>query len=306
MNKKVQRRVLGRGLSALIPIFPLEGSAGEQEIVDIDCTIIKPNPYQPRTDINNDEIKELADSISAQGLLQPILVRQKGNSEFEIISGERRFRALRMLGRNRIPCIVKHKLSDREMMEIALVENIQREDLNEIDKANSYQKLIAEYNYTHEELSKKIGKSRTAITNTLRLRSLPQEIQQMVKKKLFSMGHARALLGIQDNKQRIELAKKILDEELSVRAIEKKVQKTGPQGRRKQKKGGQLKNIDPNLSEAINKLQYKLGTPVLLKSTAAHRGKLEIEFYSEKDLLRIFDLLLAGTSHAVSGNEQKH
>jgi ParB family transcriptional regulator, chromosome partitioning protein len=296
MNKKVQRRVLGRGLSTLIPTSPFEGSAGEQEIVDIDCTIIKPNPYQPRTEINNDEIKELASSISAQGLLQPILVRQKGNSEFEIISGERRFRALRVLGRNRIPCIVKPKISDREMMEIALVENIQREDLNEIDKANSYQKLITECNYTHEELSKRIGKSRTAITNTLRLRSLPQEIQQMLKKKLFSMGHARALLSIQDNKQRIELAKKILDDELSVRAIEKKVQKTAQQGRGRQKKGGQPQNVDPNISEAVNRLQYKLGTPVFIKTKAAHQGKVEIEFYSEKDLLRIFDLLLAGTS----------
>jgi ParB family transcriptional regulator, chromosome partitioning protein len=303
MNKKFSRRALGRGLSSLIPTSFPEGTAGEQEIVDIDCTTIKPNPFQPRTDINNDEIKGLADSISAQGLLQPIVVRQKGNSEFEIVSGERRFRALRMLGRNRIPCIIKYKLTDREMMEMSLVENIQREDLNEIDKAEHFQKLITEFNYTHEALAKQIGKSRTSITNTLRLRSLPPEIQQMLKKKLFSMGHARALLSIQDNKQRLELAKKILDEELSVRAIEKKVQKSAQyEGKEKHKKGGRLKNIDPNISEAVDRLQYKLGTPVIIITKTGHQGKVEIEFYSEKDLIRIFDLLLAGTSLSTVGN----
>jgi ParB family chromosome partitioning protein len=303
MNKKAQRRVLGRGLSALIPSSALEGTAGEQEIVDIDCTILKPNPYQPRTEISNDEIKELAESISAQGLLQPILVRQKGNADFEIVSGERRFRALRMLGRNKIPCIVKPKLSDREMMEIALVENIQREDLNEIDKADAYQKLISEYDYTHEALSKQIGKSRTAITNTLRLRSLPHEIQQMLKKKQLSMGHARALLSIQDNKQRIEYAKKILEDELSVRAIENKVKNAAPQGRAKQRKKVNVNNVDPNVSDAITRLQYKLGTPVLLNAQTAHRGKIVIEYFSEKDLVRIIDLLISGKSPSVAGNE---
>ena len=298
MNKKISRRVLGRGLAALIPTLPLEGMAAEQEIVDIDSTIIKPNPYQPRTEFNNEAIKELADSIRAQGLLQPILVRQKGNTEFEIISGERRFRALRMLGKNRIPCIVKTKISDREMMEIALVENLQREDLNEIDKAEQYHKLISEYNYTHETLAKQMGISRSVITNTLRLRTLPQEIQEMLKKKSLSMGHARALLGIQDNKQRIELAKRIVDEELSVRAIESKAQRSvGQQGRGKQKKERPLKNIDPNISEAVNRLQYKLGTPVTIKFKKEHQGTIETEFFSEKDLLRIFDALLNGASH---------
>jgi ParB family transcriptional regulator, chromosome partitioning protein len=303
MNKKVSRRVLGRGLSTLIPVAEPEGTAGEQEIVDIDCTIIKPNPFQPRTEINIEEIKELAGSISTQGLLQPILVRQKNNSEYEIVSGERRFRALRTLGRNRIPCIVKTKLSDREMIEMALVENIQREELNEIDKADSFQKLIAEFDYTHEALSKQIGKSRTAITNTLRLRTLPQEIQQMVKKGKLSMGHARALLGIQDNKQRIEFAKNIVDEDLTVRAIERKVQITNRQGKGKQKKGVPPKNIDPNILEAVNRLQYKLGTPVSIKSKKRHRGKVEIEYYSENDLIRIIDLLLPETVNSSSGNE---
>jgi ParB family transcriptional regulator, chromosome partitioning protein len=304
MNKKAPRRVLGRGLAALIPTSSLDGTAGEQEIVDIDSAMIKPNPYQPRTEFNNESIKELAESIRAQGLLQPILVRQKGNSEFEIISGERRFRALRTLGKNRIPCMVKTKTSDREMMEIALVENLQREDLNEIEKATQYQKLITDFNYTHETLAKQMGLSRSAITNTLRLRTLPQEIQLMLKKKALSMGHARALLSIQDSRQQIELAKKIVDDELSVRAIERKTQRAGGEpGRGKQKKGRTVKNIDSNTAEAVSRLQYKLGTPVTIKFKKTYQGIIEIEFYSEKDLTRIFDVLLTCTTHPVAGNE---
>jgi ParB family chromosome partitioning protein len=294
MNKKAPRRVLGRGLAALIPTTTPEETAGEQEIVDIDYAVIKPNPFQPRVEFNEVEIQNLADSISSQGLLQPILVRQKGNNDYEIISGERRFRALRVLGKDKIPCIIRSKLSDREMMLNTLVENIQREDLNEIEKADAYQKLIAEFNYTHEILSKQIGKSRTAVTNTLRLRTLPQEIQQMVRKNMLSMGHARALLSIEDDKRRIELAKKILQEDWSVRDIEKMIQKAGPQRKGKQKKIGSDKNLDPNIVEALNRLQYKLGTAVILKSKAdaGQRGRIEIAYYSGNDLTRIFDLLL--------------
>jgi ParB family chromosome partitioning protein len=304
MSKKAARRVLGRGLSALIPLSAQDGTSGENEIVEIDCTIIRPNPFQPRTDIKQEDIKELAESIKSQGLLQPVLVRQKGVSEFEIVSGERRFRALRMLGKNRIPCIVKTKLSDREMMEMALVENIQREDLNDIDKAEAFQRLIAEYSYTHESLAKQIGSSRTAVTNILRLRMLPHEVQQMVRKRLISSGHARALLSVQDNKQRIELAKKIIDENLSVRSIENKVYPAERQTHSKHKKHLPQKNHDPVVSEAISRLQYKLGTPVSINmKTADHRGRVIIEFFSEKDLTRIFDVLLSGTSSQVAGNE---
>lgn len=292
MNRKAPRRVLGRGLSALIPVTHIEEKADDHEIVDIDYSAIKPNPFQPREEFNEAEIQCLAESISAQGLLQPILIRQKGNNEFEIISGERRLRALRMLGRDKIPCIIRSKLSDREMMLIALVENIQREDLNEIEKADAYQKLIAEYSYTHEMLSKQIGKSRTTITNTLRMRTLPKEIQQMVRKNMLSMGHARALLSIEDDKLRIELAEKILREDWSVRDIEKRVRKAIPQKKSKQKKSGLDKNPDPNIAEALSQLQYALGTAVTLKFLSGQKGRIEIEYYSEKDLARIFDLLL--------------
>jgi ParB family transcriptional regulator, chromosome partitioning protein len=292
MNKKVPRRVLGRGLSALIPTEPPEENTAERELMDIAIAAIKPNPFQPRIAMDEEDIKSLADSISAQGLLQPVLVRQKGNNEFEIISGERRFRALKMLGKDKIPCIVKPKLSDREMMEIALVENIQREDLNEIEKADAYQKLILEYNYTHEALSKQLGKSRTAISNTLRLRSLPQEIQDMVRKNIISMGHARALLAVDEDRRRIELANKIVAEGLSVRAAEEWAQRKRQPRTAQQKKRSTEKQVNPDITDALNRLQFKFGTAVTLKSADGQKGKIEIEYFSEKDLARIFDILL--------------
>jgi ParB family transcriptional regulator, chromosome partitioning protein len=295
MNKKAPRRVLVRRLSALIPTVSIDEASGNQEMVDIDLSTIKPNPFQPRVEMNDDDIKSLADSISTQGLLQPILVRQKGNCEFEIISGERRFRALKMLGRDKAPCIVKQKLTDREMMEIALVENIQREDLNEIEKADAYQKLILEYNYTHEALSRQLGKSRAAISNTLRLRTLPKEIQDMVRHGTLSMGHARALLALDDDKERLELAEKIVEEGLSVRSTETATQKTEHSKKIKHKSKPDDKIEDPNIVDALNRLQYRLGTAVTLKTSVGHKGKVEIEYFSEKDLTRIIDLLLASS-----------
>ena len=291
MNKKLQRKVLGRGLSALIPAAVDDAIDAERAIVDIDCDGITPNPFQPREDFNDEEIKNLAASINMQGLLQPILVRRNNNNEFQIVSGERRFRALKLLGRQSVPCIVRNKLSDREMMELALVENIQREDLNEIEKAEAYQRLITEHNYTHEELSAQLGKSRAAITNTLRLRTLPEEVQQLVRKNLLTMGHARALLALEKDEERIALARKIVEEDLPVREIEKRVR--APEHEKPQsKRNAAEKKLDPDLAEALSRLQYRLGTNVGVKSADGERGTIKIEYYSDKDLTRIFDLLL--------------
>ena len=295
MNKKASRRVLGRGLSSLIPTASVdEAPSGGQEIAQIDYAAIKPNPFQPRREFAVEELQALAESIDVQGLLQPVLVRQKDGEGFEIISGERRFRALGILGRDKVPCVVKTKVSDREMMELALVENIQREDLNEIEKADAYQQLILEYHYTHDELSKQIGKSRTAITNSLRLLNLPEAIKLMVRKNVLSMGHARALLALEDEARRLELAEKIVQEDLSVRDIEKLAQ-LAPRKERKLKPGGAGevgKALDPDTAEAVSRLQYKLGTPVVLKAMSGERGKLEIEYFSTADLVRLFDILL--------------
>ena len=295
MNKKTHRKVLGRGLSALIPAAAQEendGSRSEKEILFIDLSALRSNPFQPRQEFDEEEIKALADSIKTQGLLQPILVRQKEKGIYEIISGERRFRALKILGKDTVPCIVKQCLSDREMMEMAIVENIQREDLNEIEKAEAYQKLLQEYDYTHDQLARQVGKSRTAVTNTLRLLGLPQEIILMVRRNIVTMGHARALLSLEDDAKRLALAKRIQDQGLSVREVEKAVQPVDRDKKKIRSKAAPDLAVDPNIADAIRKLEYLLGTPVKIKATSEKNGKIEITYFSESDLVRIFDMLL--------------
>ena len=294
MNKPGMRKALGRGLSNLIPtqVEDENGNVNE-EIHNVDISAIKTNPFQPRIDFDDEEIKGLAESIENQGLLQPVVVRKKEN-QYEIISGERRFRAFRHLGRDKLPCIIKTKVTDREMLELALVENIQREQLNEIEKAIAYQKLLLECSYTHEQLSKQVGKSRAAITNSLRLLNLPEEIQNMVRKEQISMGHARALLAVEEGKEQLDLARKIVDEHLSVRDIEKVSQENKEQKKpQKTPVEKPQETIDPDIANVLERLRYKLGTSVMIKSTSKDKGKLEIEYYSDSDLTRIVDILLA-------------
>lgn len=293
MNKQPARRALGRGLSNLIPTH-IEGDTSNpnEEIVLLEISSIKTNPFQPRIDFDDEEIKGLAESIENQGLLQPVVVRQK-DDHYEIISGERRFRAFSYLKRDKLPCIVKTKVTDREMLELALVENIQREELNEIEKAIAYQKLLLEFSYTHEELSKQVGKSRTVITNSLRLLNLPEEIQHMLRKDKISMGHARALLSLDNEKDQLDLAHRIESEHLSVRDIEKEsqVNKDKKVTRLPEKK--KVEPLDPDLANVLERLQYKFGTAVKIKPLSENSGKLEIEYYNQTDLTRIVDLLLA-------------
>jgi ParB family chromosome partitioning protein len=290
MNKQNQhRKALGRGLSNLIPT-QVESSSNNEEIHLIDINAIRTNPFQPRTDFDEDEIKGLADSIENQGLLQPVVVRQKDNF-YEIISGERRTRAFKLLKRDKVPCIIKNKVTDREMLELALVENIQREELNEIEKAIAYQKLLLECNYTHDELSKQVGKSRTVITNSLRLLNLPDDVQQMVRKNQISMGHARALLSLQDSNQILELANRIISENLSVRDIEKETQES--KGNKKVKLQPVEPLMDPDLANVVERLQYKFGTAVSIKQSTKDKGKVEFEYFNQQDLTRIVDILLA-------------
>lgn len=293
MNKLPARRALGRGLSNLIPTG-VEGdnSNSNEEISLLDITLIKTNPYQPRIDFKEEEIKGLAESIENQGLLQPVVVRQK-DSHYEIISGERRFRAFSYLKRDKLPCIVKTKVTDREMLELALVENIQREELNEIEKAIAYQKLLLEFNYTHEELSKQVGKSRTVITNAIRLLNLPEEIQHMLRQEKISMGHARALLAVENDKEQLELARRIENEHLSVRDIEKESQNNKEKKNQKVQIRKKVEPLDPDTANVLERLQYKFGTAVKIKPSSENNGKIELEYYNNNDLMRIVDLLLA-------------
>lgn len=288
MNKSKSRKALGRGLSNLIPIAS-EGSDGKNEIHSVAISSIKTNPYQPRTDFKEEEIKGLADSIDKQGLLQPVVVRKKENT-YEIVSGERRFRAFKLLKKVTVPCIVKKGISDREMLELALIENIQREDLNEIEKAIAYQKLLLDYSYTHEQLSEQIGKSRTSITNSLRLLNLPEVIQNFVRCGKLSMGHARALLSLK-NHDILSVADKIINENLSVREVEKmgaSVKSIKPSGNKKKESA----SLDPDLKNLIEKLEYKFGTSISISDSNKKSGKLTFYFYGMDDLSRIIDLLL--------------
>jgi ParB family chromosome partitioning protein len=290
MNKPgQQRKALGRGLSNLIPTQN-ESENSNEEIHLIDINVIHTNPFQPRIDFDDDEIQGLADSINNQGLLQPVVVRPKDNF-YEIISGERRTRAFKLLGKDKVPCIIRTKVTDREMLELALVENIQREELNEIEKAIAYQKLILECNYTHDELSKQVGKSRTVITNTLRLLNLPEEVQHFLRKNQISMGHARALLSLQDTKEIVDVANRIITENLSVRDIEKETQES--KSVKKPKAPVVDEPLDPDIANVIERLQYKFGTSVIIKKFSKDKGKLEFEFYNQQDLTRIVDIFLA-------------
>jgi ParB family chromosome partitioning protein len=280
------RKALGRGLTNLIPIDDIE-KGSNNEVVLIDSNSIKPNPFQPRKEFDQKEIEGLAESIKTQGLLQAIICRKTPDG-YEIISGERRFRALKLLGEDKIPCIVKGNVTDTEMIEIALVENIQRENLNEIEEANAYKRLLEECKLSHEDLSKRVGKSRSTITNSLRLLKLPQEIQRLLISKEITMGHARAILSVEDPEKQKKLCKEIIEKNYSVREIEQQV--------KTQKDKKELKKqqniIDANKREIKEKLEYKFGTKVNLLENKNGSGKIEINYYNQGDLNRILDLLL--------------
>jgi ParB family transcriptional regulator, chromosome partitioning protein len=286
------RRALGRGLTNLIP-QDSEEKGSDNEVVLVDSNAIRPNPFQPRREFNQQEIEGLAESIKTQGLLQAIILRRKVDG-YEIISGERRFRALVLLGEDKIPSIIKPKVTDREMIEMALVENIQREDLNDIEEAGAYQRLLSECGLSHEELSTRVGKSRSAITNTLRLLKLPEEIQQMVICGDITMGHARALLAFDNPRSQKELCQRIVAQKLSVREVEEAIQrwkdkKPHEKGSGSKKKTGAGK--DPDHRVLVEKLQYKFGTKVSFINLRNDKGKIEIHYYSKDDLDRIIELL---------------
>jgi ParB family chromosome partitioning protein len=284
------RRALGRGLTNLIPIDTHEKGSGN-EVVFVDVNAISSNPYQPRQDFDKEEIANLAQSIEKQGLLQPILLRKK-DAAYEIISGERRFRAMKLLGNNQVPCIVKPNISDHEMIEMALVENIQRENLNDIEQAQAYQRLMMECNLSHEEISKKVGKSRSSITNFLRLLKLPEEIQQKVRQKELTMGHARALLAIDDPKRQKEMAQKILTESLTVRDIERSAQPISEKKSKNNQKENHSEKKDPNVDQLIDQLRYRFGTKVTVTTSLDGKGKIEIFYHSIDDLNRITAIFL--------------
>ncbi|WP_273836385.1 ParB/RepB/Spo0J family partition protein [Guptibacillus sedimenti] len=277
-------RGLGKGINALFP------SQKEDEVVkEIPLNELRPNPYQPRKKFSDEAIEELRASIESFGVLQPLIVRQSIKG-YEIVVGERRYRASKEAGLTTIPAVVK-KLTDRKMMEIALIENLQRENLNPIEEALAYQKLMKETDVTQEELSKRLGKSRPHLANFLRLLQLPSEVQEYISDGKLSMGHGRAILGLKKKEARKKLADRALEEKLNVRQLEKLITQLNQSVSRETKKD---EKSDPFLKEKESSLREKFGTSVSIKRSKK-KGKIEIEFFSEEDLNRILEVLEEGT-----------
>ncbi len=278
MNNK---RGLGKGLGALIP----ENEEKVQNaIIELKITDVEPNDKQPRRAFDDQALTDLSESIKEHGVVQPIIVRQIGNG-YQIIAGERRWRASRLAGKKTIPAIVK-ECSNLEVMELALIENLQREDLNSIEEALAYKSLIEEYNMTQEDISKKIGKSRPAIANSLRLLQLSQKIKEMIAAGKITQGHARALLAIDDERKQLEIAEKIISQQLNVRQIEKLAKET----KHKEKTETPPDEYQIEINQLEERLKAALGTKVSIQYKNK-KGKIEIEYYSNEELDRIIELL---------------
>ncbi|MDB2108236.1 MULTISPECIES: ParB/RepB/Spo0J family partition protein [Clostridium] len=278
MNKKF---ALGKGLGALIPDDINEGNEGK---LMISLNKIKSNIDQPRKSFDNEKIAELAESIKNHGIIQPLILKENGGG-YIIVAGERRWRAAKMVGLKEVPAIVMD-LTEKQVLEISLIENIQRQDLNPIEEALAYKKLLSDFNLTQEELSKRIGKSRTAITNTIRLINLDSRVQQYVIDGIISEGHGRALLSLEDGELQYIYSQKVIDEKLSVRELEKLIRNASL----KTEKSEKNEELNPYYKDVRDRLQNYFGTKVNL-SSKKNRGKIEIEYYSEEDLERILDII---------------
>jgi ParB family chromosome partitioning protein len=260
-------------------------AAGSELVQKLAIDLIEPNPYQPRRVFGQEAIEELAQSIRVDGLIQPIVVRRNG-PRFSLVVGERRWRAARLAGLDHIPAIVQDIPQDR-VLEVTLVENIQREDLNPIEIALALNRMIQELGLSHETLASRTGKNRTTVTNLLRLLRLPKDIQELVAEKRLSMGHARAILGLEDAQQQRAVAEKTAAQGLSVRQVERLVRKM------LRPADPELKDpIDPNVAAAVEEMERALGTKVRLVPQGESKGQLEIEYYSAEDLDRIYEVIV--------------
>jgi ParB family transcriptional regulator, chromosome partitioning protein len=283
-----KRTALGQGLDALIPIEePAQREASDRSLAYLPIESLQPNPYQPRTSFAEESLVDLSRSIKEMGVIQPIIVRSAGSGRYEIVAGERRWRAARMAGIVKIPAVVR-PLTDAESLEIALIENVQREDLNPLDTAEAYDTLIKKFSYTHEALAERVGKDRTNITNYLRLLRLPDPIKQDLRTERLSMGHARTLLALDDLPTQLNLSRKIVKRRLSVRELERIVQNY----KKKQEaipSASQAKATDVTaLEKGLSRL---LSTKVVVRENSNKSGKLEIHFHSHEELLRLVDVL---------------
>ena len=287
-------RGLGKGLDTLIPTGKVEvkskkstekSNEVKEPTTTVKITMVEPNREQPRKNFDQDALEELADSIKQYGLIQPIVVQDR-KTYYEIIAGERRWRAAKIAGLKEVPVIIKN-YTEQEIVEISLIENIQRENLNPIEEAMAYKRLLNEFNLKQDEVAERVSKSRTAVTNSMRL---CDEVQQMIIDEMITTGHARALISVEDPEQQYILAQKIFDEKLSVRDVEKLVKDLGKTKKEKKAKEKD-KALEVIYQEIEQKLKDKVGTKVSITSKGDGAGKLEIEFYNHDDLERIIALL---------------
>lgn len=292
-----KRPALGKGLSALlessltdITSEDLSDASVLGSVALLPISAIEANPFNPRTHFEEEALQELSDSIATHGIIQPITVRKLGRSKYQLISGERRFKASQMAGLKEIPAYIR-VANDQTMLEMALVENIQRQDLNAIEVALSYHRLIQECNLTQEKLAQQISKSRTSITNHLRLLKLPAKIQLAVRENEVSMGHARALVGIDDTDKQIEIFERVINEKLSVRDLENILREEKNNTTEEKKKDTAKPVITEQQSQFTNGFSEKVAAKVQIKKQPSGNGKLIINFNSEVDLNRIIEIL---------------
>ncbi len=288
------RRALGRGLSALLSDGPSKLDSKE-ELREVDIDLIDPNPEQPRTTFSEEKLEELAQSIRENGLVQPILLRRKGDGRFQLVAGERRWRAAQRIGMQRVSAVVR-EVEDEKLLEIALIENIQRQELNPIEEAAAYQRLMGVLGLTQEEVAKRVGKDRSSVANYVRLLKLPASVQRMLEEERLSMGHARALLGLEEQEEQAKLAQEVIDRKLSVRETERAVQQKALKS--KSGAGSTQIRIDANIRAAELKLKRFLGTQVKILM-GAKGGKIGIEFSSASELDRIYSILMRKSDPAV-------
>lgn len=278
----MQKKALGRGLQSLIPMGSAGG--GRNEIDEIPLPLVSPNPFQPRRAFDDAALGELADSVKSKGLLQPIVVRRLGDGGYELITGERRWRAAKLAGLKKIPALIR-PATDAESMEMALIENLQRKDLNPMEAAWAYQRLMKEFGLTQESVARQLSKERSSIANTVRLLSLPPEVQVWVEGGQLSLGHAKVLLGVSDSTQQVQLGRRTATERLSVRELERLVH---PAQRSRRVKHARKNPPNNDLEE---RLKRRLGTQVRLMEGKIG-GKIVIDYYSPDERERILELIL--------------
>jgi ParB family chromosome partitioning protein len=293
MSKPPDRQALGKGLNSLLPArlkqTQPENAQPAAPTTELPVSKIKPNPFQPRRQFREEALEELAQSIRVNGIIQPIAVRRSGD-EYQIIAGERRWRAAQLARLTVVPVVIQ-EIADDKLLEIALIENIQREDLNPIELAEAFERMVTELRLSHEEIGRRTGKDRVTVTNTIRLLQLQPEVQQIVATGKISAGHARALIGIKDPDRQKNVAYSVISEGWTVRQIEKVV-KDILQGTADRPEKPPAPPVDPNVRAAIDEMQQTLGTRVRIIEKGKGKGHIEIEYYSSDDLDRIYGMIV--------------